>query len=148
MCSSLHLQSNWGYNNRMLKTSTWRLKISAISGDSNIYVCMEECRWKDDNWERQEGTEAKCKKNLLLQKKEKRGHDGSVFVQRLLYALCHLCSISKSTHSSHLSLWPWTLAEHSSFSSTWVEGCSDDWLHSLSLLWTLCLLCGCDSIIS
>lgn len=64
----------------------------------------------------------------------KRGQNRSVAVQRALYSLRHPCSISKSTDSSHLSLWPWTLSEHS---SAQVEGCSDGQLHNLSPTWTL-----------
>lgn len=71
-----------------------------------------------------------CKKDL------KRGQSRSVFVQKVLYVLCHLCSISKSTDSSHLSFWPWTLPQHSPFLSTQAKGCSDGWLYSLSPTWT------------
>lgn len=52
---------------------------------------MEECRWKDDNWERQEGTEAKCKKNLLLKKRKK-----EVMTEVFLFKGCCMLSVTSA----------------------------------------------------
>lgn len=95
MCSSPHLQTGQGCFNWTLKA--W--KISVIAVDWSIYRCMEGQNW--------EGGEVGCKRV------KKKGESESVFAHKVLYVLCHLCSISKSTDSSHPSLWPWMLPEHS-----------------------------------